>query len=55
MHLLSFLQISMAADLRMRTLSVTRGLMKALIGEDGSILGLPCSVSTEERVCQPST
>lgn len=33
------LKIPMAADLRTRTLSETRGFMKALIGEDDSILG----------------
>jgi pyruvate/2-oxoglutarate dehydrogenase complex dihydrolipoamide dehydrogenase (E3) component len=32
-------KIPMAADLRTRTLSETRGFMKALIGEDDSILG----------------
>ena len=33
------LKIPMAADLRTRTLSETRGFMKALVGEDDSILG----------------
>jgi pyruvate/2-oxoglutarate dehydrogenase complex dihydrolipoamide dehydrogenase (E3) component len=33
------LKIPMAADLRTRTLSETRGFMKALIAEDDSILG----------------
>ena len=33
------LKIPMAADLRTRTLSETRGFMKALIGENDSILG----------------
>ena len=32
-------KIPMAADLRTRTLSETRGFMKALVGEDDSILG----------------
>jgi pyruvate/2-oxoglutarate dehydrogenase complex dihydrolipoamide dehydrogenase (E3) component len=32
-------KIPMAADLRTRTLSETRGFMKALVGEDDRILG----------------